>query len=197
MSLFNPKTASASVRQQLIDAKAGQVAAEANLNAAYVSGDEAAETLSTAKLNEARRAVARLEAILIDADRREQAAAAKARKAKDRADDAKVRDAYRAQTNAATDFEKAVGGYVSAYADLIAAGDTARAVAGPNPRVRTDLREPNIAALASNEIARQADVEDRLLPPGASWPTASRDPKSVMPLADQFGDLAAAILPTP
>jgi hypothetical protein len=198
MAIFTPIPSSVVIRERLAEARAAETSAAADLKAAYVAEDEAAEALATAKINAARRDIAKHEAILVEAGTREGIAAAKAEKARQAAQDAAVRQAFEAQAKAAAALEKATKGYASAYGALIAAGDAARKAAGSNPRIRSDLRAPNIAVLVSHEIARQAATEaDWLLPPGAIWPSASRDPKSVTPLATQFESLAAAILPSP
>jgi len=195
MPIFKKLPLAATVRESLGDARAVEATALADLKASYVSGDEAAEALATAKANTARRDIARLEAILIEVDSREHAAADKARIARQGQEDASVIEAFKGQAKAAAALQVAVKGYVEAYQGLTAAGDVARNAAARNPRVRSDLAPLNAKTYTAAEIARQAAVADHLLPPGASWPTASRDPKAMRPLTAHFEALTAAILP--
>ena len=182
-------------RPQLETAKAALATAEAALTASYLASDPGAEALATAKVNAARRDVAKAEAILIAASDREQGRAAQAQRAADAANDRAVVEAYKAQTESARGLVKSIRGYARHYQALVEAGDAARDLAAVNPRVRRDLPPPAISVWVANEIARASHGQDRTNPPGAVWPSASRDPASVTPLETQFENLAAAILP--
>ncbi len=181
----------AAARQKLADAtealRAAFVADAAGDPKAYISVKDRA-------VDDAKREVSRLEAVLQAAEAAEADRAVIARKlAAKRADDA-VRATYAKQAVAAQDHASAIEAYVETYLALLAAQGAAMRVGIGNPRVRSDITHLPVERFTAHEISRVA--AGRKLPPGAHKAVGT-GVTGTLPFVEHFRRMAEVIIPPP
>ncbi len=184
------RTDLAAARQSLADAtealRAAFVADAAGDPKAYVS-------VKDRQLDQAKREVSRLEAVLQAAEAAEADRAVMARKlANKRADDA-VRVAYAAQAKAAEDHATAIKAYVETHHALLAAQGAAMRVGIGNPRVRSDITHLPVERFTAHEISRVAAGRKFL----RAHKAVGTGVTGTLPFVEHFRRMAEVIIPPP
>ncbi len=188
---LSPDTVRSRIEAAEVDVSEAERDYRVSAAATEAGGDPADEAAAEQRLDQARRALARLRAVLQEVEAQDAENARIAQAAQDAAEDAEVAKDCAAWAKAAQAVAPAAASYATAYRGLVEAGDRLRNVALTNPRVRHDLLLQNADALVSLELAR---ICAGVAPPGADrWAVASRDPREIAPIADHAEAVVAAI----
>jgi hypothetical protein len=188
-----PPAICALVAERLAEAKANAELAELDYRREALlalQGSTSDEAGAEERLGLARREIARLEAVLIEAKAQEAEAERAAKAAKEAAEDAELVGAFEEWAKTAEALAPILDSYAEAFLAMCYAADRARSLAGMNPRAPRGLDVQNSEDLVATELARVARVQRPLLPGASEWVMAACDRRALKPLAKHFRDLA-------